>query len=157
MNEQVGLLRRLWTEASVTHHDRFHRITAAGINPLPIQRPIPIWMGGNSTAAFERIGRLADGWFPHRRPGPELESAWATIEAAAIGAGRDPALIGTEGRIGWPRGGPEAAVAQAEGWRAAGATHLAINTIGHGYLDLGEHLAAITAAASALGLVRPRR
>jgi probable F420-dependent oxidoreductase len=62
--EQIGLLRRLWTERSVTHDGKFDRITGAGLAPLPIQRPIPIWLGGMSPVAYERMGRLADGWFP---------------------------------------------------------------------------------------------
>ena len=62
--EQIGLLRRFWTERSVTFEGRFDRVRGAGLLPLPIQRPIPVWLGGTSAAAYDRIGRLADGWFP---------------------------------------------------------------------------------------------
>ena len=74
MSEQIQLLRALWTEESVTHEGTFDRITAAGLAPLPVQRPIPVWLGGSSDAAYRRIGRLADGWFPQVRPGADLDT-----------------------------------------------------------------------------------
>src|SRR5438132_4951635 len=62
--EQIGLLRRLWTERSVTHEGKSDRIIGAGLAPMPIQRPIPIWLGGVSPVAYRRMGEFADGWFP---------------------------------------------------------------------------------------------
>lgn len=70
LSEQIELMRRLWTEPSVTHAGTFERVTGAGIAPLPTQRPIPVWIGGQSAPAYRRAGRLADGWFPSWRPGP---------------------------------------------------------------------------------------
>jgi probable F420-dependent oxidoreductase len=87
--EQIGLLRRLWTERSVTHEGTFDRIVGAGLAPLPTQRPIPIWLGGQSPAAYRRIGRLADGWLARVEPGPDLDEALAVIAAAGTEAGRD--------------------------------------------------------------------
>ncbi|HLE77974.1 MAG TPA: LLM class F420-dependent oxidoreductase, partial [bacterium] len=52
MEEQVRVLRKLWTQEVVTFRGRFHHIVDAGINPLPVQRPIPIWMGGESDAVL---------------------------------------------------------------------------------------------------------
>ena len=70
--EQVELLRELWTKEAVTFEGRWHRVTAAGINPLPVQRPIPLWFGSGPTdAALQRIARLGDGWFPQFRPDDE--------------------------------------------------------------------------------------
>ena len=77
LEEQVGLLRRYWTERSVTAEGEFDRVTGAGLAPLPVQRPIPIWFGGMSPKAYERMGRLADGWFPLVQPGEQLEAARA--------------------------------------------------------------------------------
>jgi len=62
--KQIGLLRRLWTEPSVSHRGATDTLIGAGIAPLPVQRPIPVWIGGRSTAAYRRMGRLANGWFP---------------------------------------------------------------------------------------------
>jgi probable F420-dependent oxidoreductase len=68
LEEQIDVLRRLWTQESVTVNGRFHQMTAAGLAPLPIQRPIPIWLGGSVAAVLRRVGRMADGWFPHSPP-----------------------------------------------------------------------------------------
>jgi probable F420-dependent oxidoreductase len=147
--EQVELLRRLWTEPSVTFEGRFDRVTGAGLAPLPVQRPIPIWFGAQSERAYRRAGRLADGWFPQVPPGPRLAEARAVVEQAAREAGRDPAAIGMEGRVSW-RGDPGAVAELAASWRDAGATHLSVNTMGAGLGSLEEHLGALEAAAAVL-------
>src|SRR3954454_14786678 len=82
LEEQVGLLRRLWTEQSVTFQGEFDSVTAAGIAPMPIQRPIPVWFGGSRPRAYERIGRLADGWFPQMLRDAEYDAAWAQVSAS---------------------------------------------------------------------------
>ena len=99
--EQVELLRRLWTEQSVTFRGTDEQVTGAGIAPPPVQRPIPVWFGAQSPAAYRRAGRLGDGWFPQVPPGPQLDAARAIVEQAAVAAGRDPAAIGMEGRVSW--------------------------------------------------------
>lgn len=137
--EQIGLLRRLWTERSLDHDGDFDHIHGAGIAPLPVQRPIPVWMGGASAAAYHRIGRLADGWFPMTSPGEGLDEALRHIAEGAARAGRDPASIGMEGRI---RAGDEAA-RHAEKWRHAGATHLTVDTMNAGHQGVHGHLRAL--------------
>jgi probable F420-dependent oxidoreductase len=148
--EQIELLRRLWTERSVTHDRKFDRITGAGLAPMPIQRPIPIWLGGVSSVAYRRMGRLADGWFPRVEPGPELDAARATIAAAAAEAGRDPATIGMEPRVSWGSGATDELVRNAQRWRNAGATHLSVDTMGSGLRGLDAHLDALAKAGEAL-------
>ena len=91
MSEQIGLLRRLWTEQSVTDTTGSEPIRGAGIAPLPMQRPIPIWVGGSSDAAYRRMGRLADGWFPQVRPGAELAHARDPLEEGVARDGLQPA------------------------------------------------------------------
>jgi probable F420-dependent oxidoreductase len=150
--EQIGLLRRLWTERSVTHHGTSDHITGAGLAPLPIQRPIPIWLGGRSPVAYRRMGRLADGWFPRVEPGPDLDAARAIIAAAAAQAGRDPAAIGMQVRVSWGAGGADELIGNAERWRDAGATHLSVNTMGSGLRGLDAHLDALARAGGALQL-----
>jgi probable F420-dependent oxidoreductase len=151
-DEQLDLLRRLWTEQVVTYEGRYERVTAAGLAPMPVQRPIPIWVGGASSAAYRRAGRLADGWFPMIPPGPRLEEAKAMVDEAARDAGRDPSVIGMEGRIGWGPGGVETLVDHAGRWRDAGATHISVNTMGAGLATVDDHLAALAAGAEGLGL-----
>lgn len=149
LEEQVELIRRLWTERSVTFEGSCHRVTGAGLAPLPVQRPVPVWFGGSSPVAYRRMGRLADGWFPQTGPGAELEEALDVIGRAAREAGRDPASIGMEARVTW-RGDLDALAAEAARWREAGATHLSVNTMGSGCTGVDEHVAALGRAASAL-------
>ena len=101
----------------MTHAGEFDRITAAGLAPLPRQRPIPIWIGGQSAPAYRRIGRLADGWFPQVPPGPKLDEARAIVAEAAVEAGRDPATLGMEGRVSWSEDGVDKLVDQVGRWR----------------------------------------
>ncbi|MDI3315751.1 MAG: LLM class F420-dependent oxidoreductase [Mycobacterium sp.] len=144
--EQVDLMRRLWTEETVTYRGTFHRVTGAGLAPLPLQRPIPVWFGGSSPRAYQRIGRLADGWFPMVGPGPRLDEALRLIRRAAAEAGRDPAGIAMEGRVSWRRNAGELADALRT-WADAGASHVAINTMGAGLESVDDHIAALTTAA----------
>ena len=101
MDEQVVLLRKLWTEEVVTYAGRFHKVSAAGINPLPVQRPIPLWFGGQSRRVLQRTGRLGDGWFPYYPffHEEQLHADRERVWQAAREAGRDPAAIGIEGAI----------------------------------------------------------
>jgi probable F420-dependent oxidoreductase len=150
--EQIELLRRLWTERSVTFEGTGERVTGAGLAPLPVQQPIPVWLGGSSRLAYERMGRLADGWFPQVQPGPKLDEARAVLEAAARDAGRDPAAIGMEGRVTWTGAGIADVVDRVAGWREAGASHLSINTMGAGLASVEDHLAVLATVADALDL-----
>ena len=151
LEEQVGLLRELWTTRSVTFHGAFDQVTGAGLAPLPVQRPIPVWIGGRSTRAYERMGRLADGWMPLIQPGPELEQARATIASSARAAGRNPDIIGMEGRVDW-RGDRDDVLDRIERWRSVGATHLSLNTMGAGLATVDAHLEALASVAARLPL-----
>jgi probable F420-dependent oxidoreductase len=152
IEEQVEVMRRLWTEPSVTHEGTSERVTGAGLAPLPVQRPIPVWFGGQSKRAYERIGRLADGWFPQVGPGAALDEARAIVNAAATDAGRDPAALGMEGRVSFGEGGVERVVHQIGKWSDAGATHVAINTMSAGFDSPDDHLTALASASNALSL-----
>ena len=149
--EQVELLRRLWTEPSVTFRGRFDRVTGAGLAPLPVQRPIPVWFGAQSERAYRRVGRLADGWFPQVPPGPKLDQARSVVEQAAVEAGRDPVGLGMEGRASW-RDDPGKLAEHAATWRDAGATHLSVNTMGAGLRTVDDHLRVLETAA---GILKP--
>jgi probable F420-dependent oxidoreductase len=151
IEEQVELMRRLWTEQSITFDGTYDRVTGAGLAPLPVQRPIPVWFGAQSPAAYRRAGRLADGWFPQMSPGPKLDEAKATIEEAAVQAGRDPSALGMDGRLSWT-GSAEELDDLARRWRESGATHLSVNTMKAGLRSVDEHLAALATAAETLEL-----
>ena len=150
-DEQVELMRRLWTEPVVTFHGADEQVTGAGLAPMPVQRPIPVWFGAQSPAAYRRTGRLGDGWFPQVPPGPELDAARAIVDQAATAAGRDPAALGMEGRVSW-KGDPGQLADRAASWRQAGASHLSVNTMGAGLATVDQHLAALEQAAAALDI-----
>ena len=132
IEEQIDLMRRLWTEEVIDFHGRYHTIPEAGIRPLPMQQPIPVWIGGYSDSVMDRIGRMADGWFPGSQPGDDLQRSLQRIAEAAEAAGRDPVTIGMEGRITLKHGDEATWEAQTQAWRDAGATHLSVNTMGQG-------------------------
>ena len=162
IEEQVEVLRRLWSEELVTFDGRWHHLDRIGLNPMPVQRPIPIWMGSFLGAVveqvIERIARLADGWFPQFPPGDELAAVLDRLRGYAIAAGRDPASIGIEGGIAVRRDDdPQRWVDRASAFRALGATHLRVITAGGGFETPSDHLAAALRWIDAVApLRRPR-
>ena len=151
--EQIEVLRALWTAEVIDYNGRYHTIPEAGLNPMPVQRPIPVWIGGYADVVMERIGRLADGWFPGSQPGDTLERSRSLVEASARESGRDPSTIGMEGRISLAPGAESQWVEQTEAWRAAGATHLSINTMNQGRTPR-QHIETTRRYAEVLGLAR---
>ena len=144
--EQIAVMRALWTQETVDFHGRWHHISHAGLNPLPVQRPIPLWLGGGRPgveAVIERIGRLADGWFPQFAPDDEGRATLERMRGYARAAGRDPAAIGIEGRISIASSTPDTWAQLAEDWGALGSTHLSVNTMRAGLQTPDAHIAAI--------------
>jgi probable F420-dependent oxidoreductase len=144
IEEQIALMRRLWTEPIVDFTGRWHRIDRAGLNPMPVQRPIPVWMGGTADNALKRIARIADGWFTQFQPNENGLAAFEKFRGYVREAGRDADAFPIEGRVSVARlAGPDEWVSTAQGFRDMACTHLEINTMGAGYADLGQHLGAI--------------
>ena len=144
IEEQIEVLRALWTKELVTLQGQWHRITDAGINPLPNWRPIPIWMGGESEGVIHRAARLADGWMPHFRPGAEAQAIVDRLHGYIKEAGRDPAKFGIEGRMALLQVPPEQRIKELAAWRAMrGITHLCIHTVGLGLKTADEHVKAL--------------
>jgi probable F420-dependent oxidoreductase len=141
--EQIELLRKLWTQPLVTFDGRWHKVTDAGINPLPVQRPIPIWFGGSDDRALRRLARLGDGWFPLMGLDEKCRAAIDKIRSYAREAGRDPNQIGIEGRISYGQGSPEVWLKEFEAWKKLGATHVSLNTMKAGLNSPSAHIEAI--------------
>lgn len=141
--EQIALLRELWTRPLVTFAGRWHQVNDAGINPLPVQQPIPLWIGGHAEATLQRVGRMADGWFPLRPPDADTQAMVGRIRAVAAEAGRDPDTIEIEGALSIGQIPEEEWIAYAAAWRDLGATHLCINTLGAGFTSPQEHIDAL--------------
>lgn len=143
MEEQVVLLKQLFTQELVTFEGTYHKISDAGLKPMPVQRPVPIWFGGHHENVLRRVGELGDGWLPGFRQTADAAENWATIRAHAEAAGRDPATIGLEPRLNYGMGDEAVWLETIEGWRELGATHLSFNPLNAGFKKVDEHIAAI--------------
>jgi probable F420-dependent oxidoreductase len=141
--EQIALLRALFVEESVNFVGRWEHVHAAGINPLPVQQPIPIWIGGNSEATEHRAARIGDGWFPLIPAGRRAQLAVERVRSYVTAAGRDPAQFGIEGGIDLADGGPDEWARQVEFWRSVKTSHLRIVTMRAGFETPAAHIEAI--------------
>ena len=150
--EQIALMRALWTDPVITFEGKWEQVRDAGINPLPVQRPIPVWIGGYAEATLRRVGEIGDGWFPWREPNETMRAAVARVHDYARAAGRDPGAIGLEPQLNVGRGTPDEWHAFIAGWQELGATHLCLGTMGNGFTTPGQHIAALTRAANELGV-----
>ncbi len=143
IEEQIEVMRLLWSQEIVSYKGRYHTITEAGLNPLPIQRSIPIWMGGSADVLLRRVARMGDGWFPQGRPSGQMRETVERLRHYIREVGRDPVTVGIEARMNAREGDLDEWVRQTEGWRELGATHISINTMGAGFKSPGEHIEAI--------------
>jgi len=150
MEEQLEVLRRLWTEPLVTFHGRDHRIDDAGLNPLPLQRPIPIWFGGRDDRVLRRAARYGDGWIPNYRSAEDARPALEKLAGYLAEQARPWEGFGLEVRIPYRDGNPTAWRPVIEAWRQAGATHIGLNTMGAGLVSAADHLAAVRRFAEAI-------
>ena len=143
--EQVDVMRALWTNQTINYDGHWHKITSAGINPLPIQKPIPIWFGGKSEKVLERIGRIGDGWIASGLNGPNKESSsiFSRIHEYTKKAGRKPEDVGLETWVSAKQGPLELLADQALEWQDAGATRIGLTTMGAGYSNIKEHIQAL--------------
>ena len=163
ITEQIAVLRALWTRDIVDFDGDWHTLDAVGLNPLPVQRPIPVWLGGMAEPVIRRVGELADGWFPRfpsmgQRVGGNVMAEQRDDPATVIGqmrdyardAGRDPADIGIEGRVFFRGQSADGWRAECDAWRDLGATHVQIYTEGAGLDGADAHIAAAAQVYEAL-------
>lgn len=127
MEAQVDLLRRLWTEELVEVDDDWHTIPGAGLNPLPVQQPVPIWMGGGADPVLRRVARQADGW---ALPGVGMGKLAELRDRLSVYMGEEGRTIedlALLGRMDASDGGPtesEAWVESAREWEDFGVTYV---------------------------------
>ncbi|MEX2615117.1 MAG: LLM class F420-dependent oxidoreductase [Alphaproteobacteria bacterium] len=157
--EQVEVLRALWTQDVITYNGKWHSIPDAGLNPLPVQRPIPILFGGMADPVLRRAARLGDGWLPQFGG---FEADGKTVNAAGrdyiqkmrgyiADAGRDPDAFQIDGRITLGNRKPEECAAEVEAWRELGATHISLNTMRAGLSTPDAHIDAMRRFKEELG------
>ena len=145
--EQIQVMRELWTRETVDFHGKWHNITHAGINPLPIQRPIPVWLGVGSPAApippdvaLRRVARIADGWCPNFGPDEAGYAMREKVHGYMAEYGRDPSELGLDGRLKTGGASPEDWVEEVAGWREMGASQLSIENRRAGLKTADEHV-----------------
>ena len=143
VEEQIEVMRLLWSQEVVSYKGQYHTITEAGLNPLPIRRSIPIWLGGSADVLLRRVARIGDGWFPQGQPDDHMRRLLERLISYIKEVGRDPSTVGIEARVNASEGNLDEWVRQTEGWRALGATHISLNTMGAGFNSPGEHIDAI--------------
>jgi probable F420-dependent oxidoreductase len=120
VDEIVAICRRLWSEAVVSHAGRFFEFGPVVFEPKPQQQPIPIHVGGDSTAALRRAVRSAEGWIGMVHDVDSFASAVEQLRVLAEADGRD---IATLQRTALVRDPDER---ERDAWRAAGATRLIV-------------------------------
>ena len=152
--EQIALMRALWTQEVVNFEGRWHRVSNAGLNPLPVQRPIPVWLGGGTLgteSVLRRVAGIADGWCPGFGPDAAGQELVQTVRGYMKEAGRDPASLDLEGRI-WTAGKqPEDWLGEAKLWEEMGATHVVVETRKGGLESLKDRLEVISRFKEVVG------
>jgi len=141
--EQVAVLKALWTNELVNFDGRWHTLRGVGINPLPIQRPIPLWFGGGDERVIQRVARLGDGWMPLFPPDERCRSLIEQMRSYVREAGRDPDAVGIEGRIQFAGKNPDQWNEDISLWKKLGATHLSLNTMKAGFAGPSAHIEAM--------------
>jgi probable F420-dependent oxidoreductase len=130
--EQIELMNQLWTNRTVTFDGVFDRVHHAGLNPLPIQQPIPIWFGGGVEPVLQRAAKYGQGWIPLGQPDEQTEGQLQRLRNYLRAEGRDPAAFGIEAWVRSGIGGPDQWRTAAARWAALGATHVTFYTSGQG-------------------------
>ena len=149
--EQVEVLRELWTKPVVTYSGRWHTITAAGIKPMPKQRPIPIYFGGGRVdPVLRRIARLGDGWLPQARPNDEGKAMIEKFRTFVAEAGRDQSEVGIDARVS-VADGMSTAVEQAAAWGDMKLDYVGVNTMRAGFETIDQHIEALREFKAAVG------
>jgi probable F420-dependent oxidoreductase len=158
IEEQIEVMRMLWTQDVVTYRGKHVALDEIGVHPRP-DRTIPIWMGGGNfdtngmplDVTIARAARLADGFKIMAPLGTDLEGTRRLIDrlrAEVAKAGRDAATFGIEGRLVTHVTPPDAWAAQVRAVRAAGASHFGVaNRIVAG--TVADQIALITRVADA--------
>jgi probable F420-dependent oxidoreductase len=152
VEEQVELLRLLWTQPLVSFKGQWDEIEDAGINPLPLQQPLPIWFGGHADPVLKRVARFGDGWLPNYRKAEDARLSVEKISSYLEETGRDPDSVGLEPRVWYGDGDPEEWQRTIKEWIDLGATHLTFNTMRCGFKSPAEHIDAIEMFAKHAGL-----
>ncbi len=153
IEEQVDLMRKLWTNEIIDFDGEWHTVANSGLNPLPVQQPIPVWFGAFEPPAIKRAGRLGDGWFlnPRIAPGADAEAQIAIFREAAEDAGRAPSALGIDATLHIGNRNPDDWARQVTEWQGHGVSHVTLRTMFAGLATPAEHIAVLKDFKAAYG------
>jgi probable F420-dependent oxidoreductase len=152
--EQIELLRRLFTEPVVDFTGRFERVDRASLLPKP-DRSIPIWLGGSSEVAFDRAARLGDGFIFIGSAVERTVATWQRLRERVLDHGRSIDDFGADYLVRLQGGGVEKLPGIVDAWREAGGTHLSVVTMGLGLASAASHIDYLASVAAVLGRPKP--
>ena len=144
VEEQVDVMRKLWTNEVITYSGKWHKITDAGINPLPVQRPIPIWFGGMADPVLRRIARLGNGWLPNGKPDEKMELFVRQLEKYTQKEGRNLSDITIDARVSIVGKTSEEIESEILSWKSLGASVISINTLDSNLKLPSDHINILT-------------
>ena len=150
--EQVDLLRLLWTQTLVNFEGKWHKILDAGLNPMPVQQPIPIWFGGTDDRALRRMARLGNGWMLNVRTIEQAMPLLDKLNQYLVDAGRDKTSFGLDIRLNLSIVAQDGWTNFVRNWEELGGTHLAVNTMGNGFETTSAHIQALRRFAEVIDL-----
>jgi probable F420-dependent oxidoreductase len=148
--EQIKLLRRLFTEPVVDFSGRFDRVDRAALMPKP-SRSIPIWLGGHGEVAFERAARLADGFIFFGGTSAQVIGEWKRLTDRLGALGRSVEDFGADWVV-LKRDSIGDLTAEIAAWREAGGTHVTVDTMNRGFESVGGHIDYLASVADSLRL-----
>ena len=143
LEEQLEVLNLLWTKPLVEFKGKWHTIPDAGLNPMPVQQPIPLWFGGHAEAMLRRCAKWGAGWMPNFRTVEQAAPHLATLEEYLKAEGRSRDSFGLEPRVGYGKGDESNWRTLIDEWKGVGATHLTVNTMGAGFKSPDQHVKAL--------------
>lgn len=142
IEEQIDVMRALWTRRVVNYLGRWHTIRQAGLNPFPVHQPIPLWIGGDAYPVLRRAGQLGDGWFPTTARASDAKKKIEIIRESALEAGRDPNDIEIAVQINLNEMPMDQIADYVTAWQEIGGNKFYLDTMNCGLETVANHLDA---------------
>lgn len=143
IDEQLQVMNTLWTTPLVTFEGEFHDLRAVGLNPLPVQQPIPLWFGGSADVVLRRMAWFGQGWMPTGLTAEQAKPLVDALHGYLTEARRNVEDFGIDFRVSVAREPRSTWEGTVEAWRNLGATHVCVNTMGAGFVSVSDHVNAL--------------
>ncbi len=145
VDEQIEVMRELWVKPLVNFEGEYHTLRQVGINPLPVQRPIPLWFGGAAEPVLQRMVKYGAGWMVNNPDPVSFKPSWEQLHEYLQDAGRNPGSFGLDVRVSVARQPVATWEYVIDQWRELDATHIGINTMDAGFTSIQDHINVIRA------------